>query len=141
MMWGRPLFRARAPCRGSEPVSIMDCAAATPNLLGSVGDRHEQLACRARCCTVHLHPGLACGLLGGLDFNGYWVAGAEVHLVGRLTTKRGVGKTRVVLVHVERDQLLECVDRVERVQVQPLVFERSPPRLDERIGKRYLGHS
>ncbi len=108
--------------------------------VGSVGDRHEQLACRACCCTVHLHPGLACGFPGGREFIGYGTAGAEVHLVGRLTTERGVGKTHVVFVHVERDQLLERADRVERVQVQPLVFDRSPPRFDERVGKRDLGH-
>ena len=35
-----------------------------------------------------------------------------------------MGKTRVVLGHVERDQLFERADRVERVQVQPLVFDR-----------------
>ena len=89
----------------------MASAAATPDLLGSVDDRHEQLACRARCCTVHLHPGLACGSPGGLEFIGYWTAGAEVHLVGGLTTERGMGKTHVVLVDVERDQLCNRPDR------------------------------
>ena len=51
-----------------------------------------------------------------------------------------MGKSGVVLVHVEFDQLLKCADRVERIQVQPLVFERSPPRFDERVGKCDLRH-
>ncbi len=45
-----------------------------------------------------------------------------------------------MLVHRERDQLFKSPDRVERVQKQPLVFERSPPRLDERVGERDVGH-
>ena len=68
------------------------------------------------------------------------VSGTEEHLVGCLTAEGGVGETRVVLVHIERHQLLEPDDRVERVQEQPLVFERSPPRFDERVGKRNVGH-
>ena len=44
-----------------------------------------------------------------------------------------------MLVHIECDQLLEPADRVERVQEQPLVFERSPPRFDERVGERDVG--
>ena len=42
-----------------------------------------------------------------------------------------MGKTHVVFVHVERDQLFQRADRVERVQVEPLVLDRSPPRFDE----------
>ena len=45
-----------------------------------------------------------------------------------------------MLVHIERDQLLEPADRVKRVLEQPLVFDRSPPRFDERLGDRDIGH-
>lgn len=51
-----------------------------------------------------------------------------------------MGESGVVLVHVERDQLLKCADRVERIQIQPLVFERPPPRFDERVGECDLRH-
>ncbi len=67
-------------------------------------------------------------------------AGAEVHLVGSLTTERRVRKTRVVLAHIERNEFPHRVDGVEGVQVQPLVFEHSPPRLDQRVGVGDLGH-
>ena len=100
-----------------------------------LGLRQQRLACRAKCCAVHLHPGLACGSLGGFELTGYVVACAEVHLVRRLTKERGVGKTRIVLVHIKSDQVLNRIDRVERFQVQPLVFERPPPRFDQRIGE------
>ncbi len=46
----------------------------------------------------------------------------------------------IVRVHVEHDQLLKRADCVERVQIQPLMFERTPPRFDERVGIRDLGH-
>ena len=84
----RSLVRAGAPRSRASSVSTIASTTATPNVLGSVGDRHKQLACRARCCSVHLHPGLACGLIGGLEFSGYGITVAEVHLVWRLTTKR-----------------------------------------------------
>jgi len=44
-----------------------------------------------------------------------------------------------VLIHIERDQLLETADRVKCIRVQPLVFERSPPGFDERVGERDVG--
>ncbi len=69
---------------------------------------------------------MACDFFGGVEFLGDVCSGIEVHLVGRLTAERRVGKARVVLVHIERDQLLESAERVQRVQEQPLVFERSP---------------
>ena len=44
-----------------------------------------------------------------------------------------------MLIHIERDQLFETADRVKRVQVQPLVFECSPPGFDKRVGERDVG--
>ncbi len=49
-------------------------------------------------------------------------------------------KLGIVLVHVEGDQRLKRADGVERVQVQPLMFQRTPPRFDHRVGIRDLGH-
>ena len=40
-----------------------------------------------------------------------------------------------MFINVERDQFLKRADRVEHVQVQPLVFQRAPPRFDERVGE------
>ena len=65
--------------------------------------------------------------------------GAEVHLVGSLTTERGVGKASVVFRYVERDESTDRSDSVERVEVKPLVFESSPPRLDQGIGEGDFG--
>ena len=56
-------------------------------------------------------------------------SGSEVHRAGRLTAKRGMWKMSVVLINVEGDQLPGGCNRVERVQVHPLVLEQSPPDL------------
>jgi hypothetical protein len=68
------------------------------------------------------------------------LARPEVHLVRRLTSKRRMGQARIMLGDVETDQLLQRSHRIEGVQIQPLVLERPPLRLDERIGKADLGH-
>ena len=47
-------------------------------------------------------------------------------------------KTRIVLLHIERDQFLNGPDVVQRVQVQPLVFQHAPPGFDQRIGEADL---
>ena len=54
------------------------------------------------------------------------LAGAEVHLVGRLSAKRRVWKLRVVLLDVERDELSQCRKVAQRVHEQPLVLESAP---------------
>ena len=40
-----------------------------------------------------------------------------------------------MLLHVKPDQLLNGFDRVQCIEVQPLVLEHSPPRFDQRIGE------
>ena len=47
-------------------------------------------------------------------------------------------KTCIVLFDIERDELLNRADCIERVQIEPLMFEHAPPGLDERVGKRDL---
>ena len=42
---------------------------------------------------------------------------------------------RVVLLDVELDQFPNCLEVVERVQIQPLAFENSPPGFDQGIGE------
>ncbi len=100
----------------------------------------SRVACLATGLSVPCKPFVSGG--GSQFFELIWdiVAGAEVHLIGCLTTKRRVRETSVVLVHIERNQLLHRVDGVEGVQVQPLVFEHSPPRLDQRVGVGDFGH-
>ena len=39
----------------------------------------------------------------------------------------------IVLVHIESDQLADAGHGVERVQIQPLVFQHAPPGFDQRI--------
>jgi hypothetical protein len=70
---------------------------------------------------------LACLLPRSFKFIRDLTSRTEVHLVRRLSAKRRVWKLRVVLSDVERHQLLDCPDRVKRVQVKPLVFEDAPP--------------
>ena len=43
-----------------------------------------------------------------------------------------------MLVDVKVDQLFQRADRVQAVEVQPLMLERPPPRLNKRIGKSDL---
>lgn len=58
---------------------------------------------------------------------------SEVHLIGRLTLKRAVRHRLIVLVHIERDELSHDRQVVERVQVQTLMLEDSPLRLDQGV--------
>jgi len=100
----------------------------------------SRIACFATGLSVPYKPFVTGG--GSHFFELIWdiVAGAEVHLVGSLTTERRVRKTRVVLAHIERNEFPHRVDGVEGVQVQPPVFEHSPPRLDQRVGVGDLSH-
>ncbi len=82
---------------------------------------------------------MPCDLLSVVEFLWNAVPYTEVHLVRGLTTERGVGETHIVLIHIERDQLLEPADSVERVQDEQLVLERAPPRFNERVGERDVG--
>ncbi len=127
----RPAFeRARSHTRGfmrsrpdtpleSSEVASNSRPAFGPRPSSSTGEGDKWLARWARCCAIHLHLRLGRDFLGGVEFLGDVRSGTKVHLVGRLTAERRVGETRIVLVHIERDQLLESADRVERVQEQP----------------------
>ena len=83
--------------------------------------------------TVHGQPAFA-GLPPSDDeFVGQVVRGAEVHLVGRLAGERRMRDLRVVLLDEKGDQRLEMSHGVECVEVQPLMLEGAPPRLDDRV--------
>jgi hypothetical protein len=58
---------------------------------------------------------------------------ADVHFVRRLTAKRGVRQHVVVFVDVKRHQSPDRRGAVERVEEEPLVFQRTPPRFDRRV--------
>jgi len=63
----------------------------------------------------------------------------EVHFVLRLPSKRGVRESRVVLLYVERHELFDRTNRIQRVEEQPLVLEYAPPGFDQRIREGDLG--
>jgi|GEM_PF-2777157 hypothetical protein len=63
-------------------------------------------------------------------------SGRMTHRAGRLCRKC----SGIVLVHVEGNQRLKRADGVERVQIQPLMLQRTPPRFDHRVGIRDLRH-
>ncbi len=71
------------------------------------------------------------GDLGVLKPFRHLAASSKAHLVGSLAVKRGMRKMRVMLLDVERDELSHGRNAVERVEVQPLALEHSPPRLDK----------
>ncbi len=112
----------RFPGRGSSRMESPQVASSRPS---TCHPEESRVACLATGLSVPCKP-----FVSGRDshfFELIWdiVAGAEVHLIGSLTTERRVRETSVVLVHIERNQLLQRVDGVEGVQVQPLVFEGS----------------
>ena len=59
---------------------------------------------------------------------------AEVHLVRGLAGERRMWHLGVVLLDEERHESAETLYRVEGVEVKPLVFQRTPERLDHRVG-------
>ena len=75
----------------------------------------------------------ACLLPGRFELLSYAVSGLEVHLVRHLPTERRVRQSSIVFLHVVPHQLLDSPDCVECVQVQPLVFEHSPPGFNDHI--------
>ena len=80
--------------RAYSGVTLVSTASLSGSVV-SVGVRFESLAGGARDCTVHLHSGLVCRLLGRRKFVGDRAAGAEVHLVGRLTAESGAGSAEI----------------------------------------------
>jgi hypothetical protein len=69
-------------------------------------------------------------LSGGFKFLRNTGSRTKVHLVRRLPTECRMWKTRMVLLDVKDDQLLDASDGVELVQEQPLVLEHAPPGFD-----------
>src|ERR1700738_2322915 len=49
-----------------------------------------------------------------------------------------MGNGRIMLLNVEPDEPLHRGERVELIQVEPVVLERSPGRLDHRVRKANL---
>ena len=61
------------------------------------------------------------------------VAGSQVHLVRCLTIEGGVRQVAVVLLDVKGHEFSDGGDGVERVQLEPLMFQYSPPGFDQRV--------
>ncbi len=80
-------------------------------------------------------------LAGRLEFDWDVISGAEVHLIRRLSSECRMGEARIVLFNIERDEVFDCGDRVERVQVQPLVLQCPPPSLDQGVREADLRES
>src|ERR1035441_1646235 len=76
----------------------------------------------------HFH-GLFCRALGSQSF---WRT-VEVYLVGRLCPQTGVRASGVVELDVARDLASGFANRLVGVQVDVLVFERTPEALDEDV--------
>jgi hypothetical protein len=110
-----------------SPGATFSTVVYTIGCFNSAGDRRQRLACPAGRASVDLHSGLACEYPGGFKFSGNVIPRLEVHLIRCLTTERRVRKSCVVRVHVENDQLLKRADGVERVQIQPLMLQRTSP--------------
>lgn len=66
--------------------------------------------------------------------------GSEVHLIWRLSLKSRMGETSVVFRDVERDESLKRRNRVERVEIEPLMLQRSPPGLNHGVREGDLDH-
>ena len=90
-------------------------------------------------CSVGVQSRVACLLFDLLETGGHLVPSPEVHLVGRLAPKRGVGEAGVVLLDIELDQPAHLGDGVELVEEQPVVPEDSPLSFDERVREPDLG--
>src|SRR5262249_21801428 len=56
-----------------------------------------------------------------------------VHLVWRLSAKRRMGKHPVVFLDVALEKPPDRGDAIQRMEVEPLVFQGAPPRFDHRV--------
>ena len=86
---------------------------------------------RSVCCETRF-PRL---VSGRRQFSGQVDRRAEVHFVWSLAAECWVGHLGVVLLNEERHECAQPLYRVERVQVQPLMLQGTPKRLDHRVRK------
>ena len=88
--------------------------------------RHRSV-CRETC-----RPSLASG---HGQFSGQVGSRAEVHLVRGLAGKGRMGHLGVVLFNEELHQGAQSCEGIQRVEVQPLMLERAPERLNHGVGE------
>jgi hypothetical protein len=107
------------------------------NLLSRKADLLAQTALtRHRSIGGHAHgPRMA---LRQSQFLGHLGAGPKEHLVWRLPAERWMRHLRVVLVDMELDHRTNPRGRVQGVQEQLLMLQRTPIRLDKRVGRSDL---
>ena len=101
--------------------------------LYSVTDGHRLAATLAAQSAIGCQAGLSGSDSCSRKLFRNVAASAKVHLVESLAMKGGMRQMGVVLLDVKRDQLPYRRHAIERVQVQPLMFENSPPGFDHRI--------
>jgi len=92
----------------------------------------------ARRRAVGGHASCPCIALRERQFLGHFGAGPKEDLVRRLPTERWMRHLRVVLIDVEFDHRTNTRHRIQGIQEQSLMFERTPIGLDERIGEAGL---
>ena len=68
------------------------------------------------------------------EIDGDLLAMAEVHFIRRLASEGGMWNDGIVLLDIERDQLLERRECVQLVQKQPAMLHGPPQGLDHGIG-------
>ncbi len=105
-----------------------------------LGRRSEILRCRWTTVLAFEGPVAGdAGLAGEEPGSGEVVrdsgAGAEIHLVRRLPAKRRMRHDGVVLLDVEANEPFHGGESIELVQVEPVMFERSPPGFDHGVRK------
>ncbi len=66
-----------------------------------------------------------------LEFSRHMIAHSVVYFIRSLATECRVGQPRIVLLDIEGDKTPKRGDAVERVKIEPLVLEHTPPSLDK----------
>ena len=92
----------------------------------------------ARHRTIGDHAGCPRIALRERQFLGHFGAGPKEDLVRCLPTERWMRHLRVVLVDVKFDHRTNTRHKIQGIQEQPLMLQRTPIGLDERIGEADL---
>ena len=93
----------------------------------------------AALCEIRFSSCLLCNKSRCFELLWYNCPGGKMHFVRRLPSfERRVRYVAIVLLDIKRDKLSHRLDRIEVVQVQPLMLEHSPPRFDHAVGEHHV---
>ena len=129
------------PAANEDIVHFLFAIAAPWRLQGNFSFRKGGLAPKtalARYRPIGSHASCPCIALCQRQFLGHFGAGPKEDLVRRLPNKCRVRHLRVVLVDVKFDHRTNTRHRIQGIQEQPLMLQRTPIGLDERIGEADL---